>query len=246
MKFIKRIGLFMSVAGIMFGAGSYLTLKAERFFYPNRYESNRFAKENSGEYDHGYDEISGVSTDDLNDAGNKGNDDGANRNGDKSIAKEQIIEAIVDDNLVVRADTIYLIEEVNLADGTVTEKEEPIPDKFIGLDRESLINELAVYESTPALTDLQKGFESIELTMFSRNKIVVCKYYRSEEEQEQGYYLMVEDHYVVVYEQDGKTLYMTTEILLENLEESLQAEIIEGKYVEDEQSLYNFLESYSS
>lgn len=241
MKFIKRIGLFLSVAGIMFGAGSYLTIKAERFFYPNRYESNRLAKENSD----GYDYKSGKRTDSLNDAGNKEKSDDAGGDDDEGIVEEQVIEAIVDDDLVVTADTIYLVEEVNLADGTVTEKEEPIPGKYIGLDRESLINELASYESTPALSDLQKGFESIELTMFSKNKIVVCKYYRKEEE-EQGYYLMVEDHYVVVYEQDGKTLYMTTEILLENLEESLQTEIIRGKYMEDEQSLYNFLESYSS
>lgn len=241
MKFVKRIGLFLSVAGIMFGAGSYLTLKAERFFYPNRYESNRFTKEKFDEYDHG----SGKREDSLNDVENEENGDDESSNNDGSIMKEQVIEAIVDDDLIVTADTIYLIEEVNLANGTITEKEDTIPDKYIGLDRESLMNELAAYERTPALSDLQKGFESIELTMFSKNKIVVCKYYRSEEE-EQGYYLMVEDHYVVVYEQDGKTLYMTTEILLENLEESLQTEIIRGKYMEDEQSLYNFLESYSS
>lgn len=245
MKYIKRIGLFLFVAGIMFGAGSYMTLKAERFFYPNRYESNRFTKEKSDEYDHGYDYKSEKRADSLNNSGNKENGDDAGGSDDINIAEEQVIEAIVDDDLVVTADTIYLVEEINLADGTITEKEEPIPDKYIGLDRESLINELAVYESTPALSDLQKGFESIELTMFSKNKIVVCKYYRTEEE-ESGYYLMVEDHYVVVYEQDGETLYMTTEILLENLEESLQTEIIRGKYMEDEQSLYNFLESYSS
>lgn len=245
MKFLKRIGLFLSVAGIMFGAGSYLTLKAEQFFYPNRYELNRFTKEKSDEYDNEYDYKSEKKEDSLNNTGNKENGDNTSGNGDEGIIEEQVIEAIVDDDFVVTADTIYLVEEVNLADGTVTEKEEPIPGKYIGLDRESLITELAVYESTPALSDLQKGFESIELTMFSKNKIVVCKYYRNEEEGE-GYYLMVEDHNVVVYEQDGKTLYMTTEILLENLEESLQAEIIRGKYMEDEQSLYNFLESYSS
>ena len=245
MKFFKRIGLFLSIAGIMFGAGSYLTLKAEQFFYPNRYESNRYTKEKFDENDNEYDLQSAKKENGLNDSQNKEIDDDTSRSDKERIAEEQVIEAIVDDDPVVTADTIYLVEEVNLADGTITEKEEPIPVKYIGLDRESLIDELAIYETAPALTDLQKGFESIELTMFSKNKIVVCKYYRSEEE-EPGYYLMVEDHYVVVYEQDGKTLYMTTEILLENLEEALQNEIIRGKYIEDEKSLYNFLESYSS
>ena len=57
---------------------------------------------------------------------------------------------------------------------------------------------------------------------------------------------MVADHFIVVYEQDKKTLYMNTDILLENLEVDLQAEIMKGKYIESEEELYHFLESYSS
>ena len=57
---------------------------------------------------------------------------------------------------------------------------------------------------------------------------------------------MVADHFIVVYEQDKQTLYMNTDILLESLEESLQAEIMQGKYIDSEDALYNFLESYSS
>ena len=57
---------------------------------------------------------------------------------------------------------------------------------------------------------------------------------------------MVADHFVVVYEADKKTLYLNTDILLDSLQDSLQAEIIQGKYVENEEDLYNFLESYSS
>ena len=106
MKFIKRIGLFMSVAGIMFGAGSYLTLKAERFFYPNRYELNRFTGEKSDEYGNGYKHESAKGADDLNVIKNKENGDDASRNGDKSIVEEQVIEAIVEDELVVTDDTI--------------------------------------------------------------------------------------------------------------------------------------------
>jgi hypothetical protein len=39
---------------------------------------------------------------------------------------------------------------------------------------------------------------------------------------------------------------MNTDILLESLDETLQAEVIQGKYVENEEELYHFLESYSS
>ncbi len=74
---------------------------------------------------------------------------------------------------------------------------------------------------------------------------MICKYYRLEEE-DNGFYLMVADHFVVVYESDKETIHMNTDILLTSLNESLQKEIIRGKYIEDERALYNFLESYSS
>ena len=57
---------------------------------------------------------------------------------------------------------------------------------------------------------------------------------------------MVADNYVIVYEEDKKTIHTNTDILLENLNEELQEQIMQGKYMEDEQALYNFLESYSS
>ena len=39
---------------------------------------------------------------------------------------------------------------------------------------------------------------------------------------------------------------MNTDILLESLNDTLQAEIMRGKFVESDEELYNFLESYSS
>lgn len=159
--------------------------------------------------------------------------------------KEQVIEATVDDIPVITADTVYLIEKVNLSDGTIEETEEVVPVKYIGLDRESLVNELEAYDKNPALTDLEQGFETIELSGFSKDRVVICKYYRPEKEEE-GFYLMVADHFVIVYKEDKKTIYMNTDILLENLSPALQEEIIKGKYMENEQELYNFLESYSS
>ncbi len=57
---------------------------------------------------------------------------------------------------------------------------------------------------------------------------------------------MVADHFVIVYEKDKKTIHTNTDILLESLNEELQTEIIRGKYIQNEQELYNFLESYSS
>lgn len=227
MKFVKRISLFLVMAGMMFSAGSYATLWAEHFFYPQKYEqqnekaSFREAADNSSE----------ASTETSTD-----NADGK---------EERVIEAAVENAPVITADTLYMIEEVNLSDGTIDEREEEIPVKYVGLDREKLIEELKLYEQNPPLTELKQGFETIELSAFSKDRVVVCKYYRRGKE-EKGYYLMVADHYVIVYEEDKKTVHMNTDILLESLSDTLQKEIMEGKYMEDEQALYNFLESYSS
>lgn len=212
MKVIRRIGLFCIMAGVMFGAGSYATLKAEQFFYPNKYEQTKVKSP-------------------LNE--------------EKIKSQPQVIETAVEKTPVITADTLYLIEEVNLADGTVQEKEAQVPVKYIGLDRVGLIEELQQYDKNPALSDLKLGFQTIELSSFSKDRVVICKYYRPEEE-DNGFYLMVADHYVIVYEGDKETVHMNTDILLSSLSETLQAEIIKGKYVEDERELYNFLESYSS
>ena len=214
MKLIRRISLFLILSGIMLGLGGYTALKAEQFFYPNRYQVKETPKNVMRRTSVG---------DDI---------------------EEQVIETAVGDIPVVTADTVYLVEEIDLTDGTVNEKEESIPVKYIGLNRESLLEELELYDKNPPLTELERGFETIELTSFSKNRVVICKYYKLEKNE--GFYLMVADHFIVVYRQDQRTVYMNTDILLESLNDALQAEIMQGKYLETEDEVYNFLESYSS
>lgn len=217
MRFVRRISFFLVVSVFMLGVGGYTALKAEQFFYPNRYQE----KEVKDMIDQKSAEVS-----------------------DETKMQEQIIETAVEKIPVVTADTTYLIEEINLVDGTIQEKQEDVPVKYIGLDRESLIKELESYDKNPPLSELEMGFETIELTAFSKDRVVICKYYK--EEKPKGYYLMVEDHFIVVYEEDKQRLHMNTDILLENLNDGLKAEIIQGKYIENDEELYNFLESYSS
>ena len=62
----------------------------------------------------------------------------------------------------------------------------------------------------------------------------------------EGFVLLEEDGFVAVYEADRKTRYSTTGIQLDELPEELQQEIQQGKVIESEEQLYNFLESYSS
>lgn len=217
MKFVRRISLFLVTSVFLMGAGGYAALKAEQFFYPNRYQEKEVKQ------------IVEQKNDSIT---------------EEADIQEQVIETAVENVPVVTADTTYLIEEINLADGSIREKQEAVPVKYIGLDRESLIKELESYDRNPPLSEQEIGFETIELTAFSKDRVVICKYYK--EEEPKGYYLMVEDHFIVVYEEDKQRLHMNTDILLEDLNDKLKAEIIQGKYIENEEELYNFLESYSS
>ncbi|MDO4311876.1 MAG: hypothetical protein Q4C52_02190 [Eubacteriales bacterium] len=60
------------------------------------------------------------------------------------------------------------------------------------------------------------------------------------------YYLMEKNGYVVVYLGDKKTVYEYTSIEVETLPVTLQNEVKNGKYMENMEELYGFLENYSS
>ena len=235
MKLVKRISLFMTLSVIMLGLGGWGALKAEEFFYPHRYSHSieQAGTETEERLRQSVSQLADV----VASAGKGGTDE-------PEPEQEQVIETAVADYAVVTADTLYLVEQVDLDKGTVTESEETIPVMYIGLSREELLEALSAYEENPPLTELEQGFETIELTAFSKDRVAVCKYYK--EKTPQGFYLMVADHFIVVYEEDRSTLYMNTDILLERLPDTLQREIMEGKHVASEEELYLFLESYSS
>ncbi|MCM1268090.1 MAG: hypothetical protein NC302_09305 [Bacteroidales bacterium] len=229
MKLVKRISLFMAMSAVMLGLGGYGALKAEDYFYPNR-DQRLTEVPLPGGYS-----ISVEKTEEP--------DKKAEKEPEDSV-QEQVIEAAVTEEPVVTADTLYLVEHVNLTKGTAVQTQETMPVKYIGLDREALLAELDFYCDNPPLAELEQGFETAELTAFSKERVAVCKYYR--DKTPKHFYLKVADHFIIVCEEDGQTLYMNTDILLERLPDSLQREIMGGKPVASEEELYLFLESYSS
>ncbi len=60
------------------------------------------------------------------------------------------------------------------------------------------------------------------------------------------YYLKNVNGYVGVFLSDKKTAYEYTDILCEELPQTVQEELVNGKYVETQEDLYGFLENYSS
>lgn len=164
---------------------------------------------------------------------------------ESNAVKEESVAVSFSEEPIVTANTHYIIQEYNTITGDTTEEEVAAPDKFIGLSREKLSQEISEYNNNPSLTDLEQGFHYMELVSFSAERVVVRKSYEPAIE-EKGFFLLNENHYVVVYNHDLSQIYMNTDILVEELPENLQEEILNMKYVEDEGALYNFLESYSS
>lgn len=64
--------------------------------------------------------------------------------------------------------------------------------------------------------------------------------------KEDCFYLMEVNGYIVVYHSDKETPYEYTDILYDELPAAVRDEIRNGKYIEDTESLYGFLENYSS
>ena len=65
-------------------------------------------------------------------------------------------------------------------------------------------------------------------------------------ENTEAFYLFEVNGYIVVYLSDKKTPYEYTDILYEELPDLLKAEIRNGKYIENKDELYGFLENYTS
>ncbi len=145
----------------------------------------------------------------------------------------------------LNADTAYVLEETDLIRDSVVETTWKLPAKYIGMDREEFLDAMDSYEASPPLSELERGFVGLEVLSFSKDRVVVQMNYEYVQPSS-SFFLVVEDNYVVVYLEDRETVYMYTDILLTDLPDGVQQDVINWLYMPDEESLYNFLESYSS
>lgn len=146
---------------------------------------------------------------------------------------------------ITTCDTEYVITEYDLVTDTESKIKTNVPDKYLGMNRSSLEEALEEYLQNPTLEDIEKGLVDIKLETFSPKEVQIYKTYQSNIKAS-GYYLMVLDGKIVVMEEDRETVYLTTDIYAEALSDSLKQELILGKFINDIEELYGFLESYTS
>lgn len=146
---------------------------------------------------------------------------------------------------VISNKTEYIVEYYDVDTKSLKEEKSTMPVSYLGYNREKLIVALRQYLADPSATDKAQGIISFELASFTSSQVVVRKSFSSVN-LPQVYYIYEKNGYLVIYLEDKTTLYDHTDILLKDLPESLQNEILNGKMINGQDELYEFLETYTS
>ena len=144
------------------------------------------------------------------------------------------------DEDTLSADTDYVLEEHDKKRETTVESVGKVPQAYLGMNREEFVAAMERYEASPPLSELDRG-----LLSFAGERVVIRMDYVYVEPTK-SFYLNLSDGKIVVLCDDRETVYQYTEIEADRLPEELQRELIIGMYVENEEALYRFLETYSS
>lgn len=239
MKFVKGISLFFIYPLVMFGIGFYAGVECMHFFYPGSNpvrETQELPEENWPE------QIADkLQTEEaVKDAGGK-----TSAQGQSATGNQTAIVDVAASNETLSVDTEYVLEETDIASHSVVETVLTIPQQYVGLNREQFLECMERYEMYPPLSELERGFINLEVLSFARERVVIQMNYQYVQPSN-SFYLAVHDNEVVVYLEDKETIYINTGILLEDLPEEVQLEIIQMLWMENEETLYHFLENYSS
>ena len=145
---------------------------------------------------------------------------------------------------VTRA-TDIVIESYD-ADGKLIERsQEKAGADLIGNNRLDMLLYANSYREQATAQEKQDGFERMVLESFSPQTVTLVKYY-GEPRVEQGYFIGLKDNAVIVYLEDRSEVYEYTNIEAWSLPLDVRSDLVEGIYVENEQELFDFLQTYSS
>lgn len=243
-KFVKGISLFFIYPVFLLALGFYAGVRTSHFFYPGEQvrsindqppEERQSAAQGGGRGEESSPEPSTAPNRERSAEGTLSSD---GPQGETPLAAAA-------GNETLSVETKYVLEERDLKNNTTVETTWKLPDKYVGMNRDQFVEAMRIYEAAPPLSEMERGFVSLEVLSFSRERVVVQMNYRYVLPSS-SFYLAVYDNEVVVYLEDGETVYIETGIRLEQLPEEVQGDIIDMLWIEDEETLYGFLEAYSS
>lgn len=221
MKFAKCISLFFIYPLAVFLLGFWSGIQTIHFFYPGMSGKEQVQQETSRREEEMGEALILEST------------------AEESVRKVAAVEE------TLNADTEYVVQERDLLRNSVVETVWQIPGKYIGMNRQLFVDAMEEYMTNPPLSEKERGFVGLEVLSFSPERVVVQMNYEYVQPSA-SFYLAVRENEVVVLLEDMETIFINTGIRLENLPELVQMKVIQMYYIEDEERLYNFLETYSS
>ncbi len=248
MRFVKGIGLFFIYPLVMLAIGFYVGNAAAQ--ERNRADREFYASLEQGTPNEGNGERNGDAETDST----RGDPTGADRNGQgaedginagSQLKDSEPVRTVNSGSETLFVGTEYVLEETDVLHHTVVETVWELPDKYVGMNREQFLAAMDTYAAAPPLKELERGFVGLEVLSFARARVVVRMNYRYVQPTE-SFYLAAYDNYVTVFLEDRKTVYIETEIALDSLPVSVQQQIMRMMWVENEEELYDFLETYSS
>lgn len=158
---------------------------------------------------------------------------------------DQASQAVAAIPETLSVETEYVLQERDLEGNTTVETTWRLPDKYVGMNRDQFLLAMEIYEAAPPLSERERGFVSLEVLSFSRERVVVQMNYRYVLPSS-SFYLGVYDNMVIVYLDDRETVYIETDIQPDQLPEEMRRELVDMIWIEDEAALFDFLEAYSS
>lgn len=141
--------------------------------------------------------------------------------------------------------TKLTVEYYNRAEESSMQESMSMPVEYVGMTRTELEKYLEEYGKEPSLEDVSAGFEKYQILSFSSSDVVLRKIF-APSGTEYKYYMIQENGCITVYYIDKRTVFEYTNIVVETLPEDVREQVECGRYVMDDDALYDFLETYSS
>ena len=157
-----------------------------------------------------------------------------------SDESKQVIASSVEK---ISSDTKLTTISIDKKNKSTSKETKVMPINMIGLTKVSLVKYYDYYINNMPTEEMAKGLLSVRVIKFSKKEVVIQKIY---DESTVLYYVTEENGYVKVFYADKKTLYESTEILMNELPVLEQENIKAGMFVKDKDELITILESYSS
>ena len=158
---------------------------------------------------------------------------------DTSVPADAVAEVII------MPTTKYTLQIYDIKSGIMEDESLSTPSYLVGLNREEVIEYLYDYMQDLTWNEFEKGLASFELTVFSKQNVVLRKTYNIDIVEDK-YFLKSQNGYIVVYFSDKKTVFDYTSVSVESLSQFEKLQLEKGIIVKDLEELYAVLENYSS